>query len=141
MTTKRSDQSRKKDYHKYKHHEIHQSTEELTGTKIQYGSASYSLLCYAAMKSRFKEKTFSISDAMYVLSGRLDSSSDTKRKINVLIKQNCVEEVSSGRWQITDFGLKTRKIFGWYGNTLTVFQLEKRKADKRKSPLSWEDEV
>lgn len=137
----RSDKSRKKNYHKHVQHEIHQSTQELTGTKIQYESASYALLCYAAMKSRYKDKTFSIAEAMYVLAGRLDSASDTKRKIDVLIKQNCVQQVSSDRWQITDFGMKTRKIFGWYGNTLTNIQIQKHKADKRKAVISWEDEI
>lgn len=128
-------------YAKYKKYEIKQSTEELTGTKIQYGSASYSLLCYAAMKSRYVDPSFSVKDAMYVLSGKLDKPSDALKKINVLIRQNCLEKVSADRWRITQFGMDARKVFGWYGNTLTNFQIEKRRIDKRMEPLGWEDEI
>ena len=129
-------------YKKYSRFEVSQSTEELTKTKIQYGSASYSLLCYAAMKSRFLEPSFSVEDAMYVLSGRLDSRADTLRKIKVLIKQNCLEQISEDKWKITDFGIETRKIFGWYGNTLTNNQIEKRKkSKKRMQEISWEDAI
>lgn len=134
--------TKKKSYpKKYARYEIRQSTEELTGTKIQYGSASYALLCYAAMKSRYSDPSFSPADVMYVLSGKLDKRSDVLRKINVLIRQNCLERVSDDRWKITEFGLEAREVFGWYGNTLTNSQIEKRKADKRKEPVGWEDQI
>lgn len=138
---KPTQKSSQKDYHAYTKNRIHQSTEELTKTKIKYGSASYSVLCYAAMKSRFADKTFTVEDIMYVLAGKLNRPSDTKRKIKVLTENNCIEQVSPNRWQITDFGLETRRIFGWYGRTMASVRMERRKADNRIPPPDWEDEI
>lgn len=133
----------KKKYKKSNRQTIGKSTEELTGTKIKYGSATYSLLCFAAMKSHMKEQSFSIPDVIYVLAGKLKTPSDTQRAINVLVGAGCLEESSNGLWRLTKFGLETRKIFAWYGSTVSSIEIEKNKhrAASRKKEISWEDEI
>lgn len=133
----------KKKYKKTTKYVIGKTTEELTGTKIKYGSATYSLLCFAAMKSRMTEPSFSIREAMHVLAGKLTRASDTQKAINILINYGCLEKSSDNRWKLTDFGMKTRKIFGWYGNTVSNFEMEKNKnrAASQKRQIGWEDQI
>ena len=131
----------KKKYKRSSRHVIGKSTEELTGTKIKYGSATYALLCFAAMKSHMKEQSFGIHDVMHVLAGKLKTPSDTQRAINVLVGAGCLEESSSGSWKMTAFGLKTRKTFAWYGSTVSAIEMEKSKHRNRTKKVSWEDEI
>jgi hypothetical protein len=125
---------------KYK---IHKSTEELTGTKIKYGSATYTLLCFAEMKSRMKQPSFSLKDVVYVISGKITRNSDAKKSINILISAGCLEQVSDGKWKITDFGIKTRKIFGSYGSIASDYKLElnRRRSLYKREEIGWEDQT
>lgn len=131
----------KKKYKNSNRQAIGKSTEELTGTKIKYGSATYSLLCFAAMKSHMKEQSFGIHDVMRVLAGKLKTPSDTQRAVNVLVNAGCLEESSSGSWKLTKFGLETRKIFAWYGSTVSEAEMGKNKHRNKTKKISWEDEI
>lgn len=130
----------KKDYKKY---EVTQSTEEITGTKIRYGSATYCLLVYSVMKSRMSEKSFSTKDISNVLTGKLKNQSDAKRAVNVLVNAGCLEQIDESRWKATEFGIEVRKKFAWYGNMNNEQKLYnwKNRSAKQKSQISWEDEI
>lgn len=118
------------------------TTEELTGTKIKYGSGTYSLLCYAAMKSNSKDPSFSTEDVIFVLNGKLKNSTHVNKSISVLLRANCITSIGMGRWTLTPFGVKTRKILGWYGNTVSEFEFQnnQKRREKDRKRIAWEDE-
>lgn len=130
-----------KKYKKKTKYSINKTTEELTGTKIQYGSATYTLLCYAVMKSRMKPPTFSPNDVVYVLAGKFEAPVIAKRSLSVLLNAKCVEEISPNEWIATEKGINVRKIFAWYGNTVRQNQLYSRHKKSSSQKISWEDEI
>lgn len=132
-----------KKYKKRVKYEITKTTEELTGTKIKYNSASYSLLCYSVMKSRMKNSSFSISDISYVLAGKLKSPSNAKRAVDVLLAAGCIKPASDSTWVATEYGIKVRSMFAWYGDTTAANRLynSDRARYRIKKEISWEDEI
>jgi hypothetical protein len=130
----------KKPTEKYK---ITQTTEQLTGTKIKYGSATYCLLVYAVMKSRMKENTFSTKDISHVLTGKLKNQSDAKRAAEVLVKAGCLRQATESTWVVTKFGTEVRKKFAWYGTTNreNKFYALKNRSSRQRKEISWEDEI
>jgi hypothetical protein len=134
----------KKNYKKpTKKYEITKTTEELTGTKIKYGSATYCLLVYAVMKSRMKANTFSTKDISHVLTGKLKNQSDAKRAADVLVRAGCLKQATESTWVATDFGIEVRKKFAWYGRTdrENKFYAIKSRSAKQRKEISWEDEI
>lgn len=74
-------------------------------TKIQYGGATYALLCFA----KSKKSAFNTKQVVHVLSGKMRCKNDVMRSVNLLIQHNCLECVDSSNdpcreWVITSEG-------------------------------------
>ena len=87
------------------------SNNQAFNTKIQYGSATYALLCFA----KSKRTSFGVKEVVHVISGKMRCKNDVMRSINLLIQNNCLKCVetdknSSQKWAITPEGHVVLKV-------------------------------